>query len=265
MPRMEDWQDDDSETVPPRKNRKTSGSQGSRGRTESQSMQRSGGVEMPPPHMNRAGGGRASAAKARAASGLMKRSDAAAVQTSTSSEEKEDEEDAEEEDMEDEEDEESEKTRIRLDHKGVPVGNHEPTLNKILQKFARDLDPSAQPCWHGQEAAAKRRLMRRVRSEFEFYGDSHELSESWFNTRMSKCVTRVKFQINSKIRAGMGKPADIPLEHWEKLVALQDDPAVKEKSQLMSNISLGRPAKSGATWQQHMAAVSTLVSSHAFI
>ena len=170
----------------------------------------------------------------------------------------------EEEDMEDQEDEEDdhlkEPLRIRLDRRGVPVGSHEPTLGRELQKFARCLDRTATPCWHGQTVAAKRVLLQRMRTEFEFYGETDELSESWFNTRMSRCVTRVKYQINKLIKEGGAKPADIDLEHWEKLVELREDPAVLEKSQIMSSISLGRPSKAGSNWTQSLAAVSALVS-----
>ena len=168
----------------------------------------------------------------------------------------------EEEDMEDEEDDQlKEPLRIRLDRRGVPVGSHEPTLGKELQKFARCLDPTATPCWHGQTVPAKRALLQRMRTEFEFYGETDELSESWFNTRMSRCVTRVKYQINKLIKEGGAKPADIDLQHWEKLVELREDPAVLEKSQIMSSISLGRPSKNGSNWTQSLAAVSALVSS----
>ena len=167
----------------------------------------------------------------------------------------------EEEDMEDEDDDHlKEPLRIRLDCRGVPVGSHEPTLGRELQKFARRLDPTATPCWHEQTVAAKRALLQRVRSEFEFYGETDELSESWFNTRMSKCVTRVKFQINKLIKEGGAKPADIAAQHWEKLVELREDPAVQEKSQIMSSISLRRPSKNGSNWTQSLAAVSALVS-----
>ena len=179
-------------------------------------------------------------------------------------EEFEDDDMEETEDMEDEEDEEddhlNEPLRIRLDRRGVPVGSHEPTLGRELQKFARRLDPTATPCWHGQTVAAKRALLQRVRTEFEFYGETDELSESWFNTRMSRCVTRVKFQINKLIKEGGAKPADIALQHWEKLVELREDPAVQEKSQIMSSISLGRPSKNGSNWTQSLTAVSALVS-----
>ena len=179
-------------------------------------------------------------------------------------EEFEDDDVEEEEDMEDEEDEEDdqlkEPLRIRLDRRGMPVGSHEPTLGRELQKFARRLDPTATPCWHGQTVAAKRALLQRVRAEFEFYGETDELSESWFNTRMSRCVTRVKYQINKLIKEGGAKPADIALQHWEKLVELREDPAVQEKSQIMSSISLGRPSKNGSNWTQSLAAVSALVS-----
>jgi hypothetical protein len=108
--------------------------------------------------------------------------------------------------------------------------------------------------------AAKRALLQRVRTEFEFYGETEELSESWFNTRMSRCVTRVKYQINKLIKEGGAKPADIALQHWEKLVELRENPAVQEKSQIMSSISLGRPSKNGSNWTQSLAAVSALVS-----
>jgi hypothetical protein len=129
-----------------------------------------------------------------------------------------------------------------------------------LQKFARRLDPTANPCWHGQTVAAKRALLQRVRTEFEFYGKTDDLSESWFNTRMSRCVTRVKYQINKLIKEGGAKPADIALQHWEKLVELREDPAVQEKLQIMLSISLGRPSKNGSNWTQSFAAVSALVS-----
>ena len=179
-------------------------------------------------------------------------------------EEFEDDDMEEEEDMEDVEDEEDdhlkEPLRIRLDRRGVPVGSHEPTLGRKLQKFARRLDPTATPCWHGQTVAAKRALLQRVRTEFEFYGETNELSESWFNTRMSRCVTRVKYQINKLIKEGGAKPADIALQHWEKLVELREDPAVQEKSQIISSISLGRPSKNGSNWTQSLAVVSALVS-----
>ena len=65
-------------------------------------------------------------------------------------EEFEDDDVEEEEDMEDEDDDQLKKPlRIRLDHRGVPVGSHEPMLGRELQKFARRLDPTASPCWHG--------------------------------------------------------------------------------------------------------------------
>ena len=108
--------------------------------------------------------------------------------------------------------------------------------------------------------AAKRALLQRVWTEFEFYGETDEFSESWFNTRMSRCVTRVKYQINKLIKEGGAKPADIALQHWEKLVELQEDPAVQEKSILMSSISLGRSSKNGSNWTQSLAAVSALVN-----
>ena len=85
-----------------------------------------------------------------------------------------------------------------------------------------------------------------MRTGFKFYGETDELSESWFNTRMSKCVMRVKYQINKLIKEGGAKPADTDLQHWEKLVELQEDPVVLEKSQIMSSISLRRPSKNGS-------------------
>ena len=109
--------------------------------------------------------------------------------------------------------------------------------------------------------AAKRALLQRVRTEFEFYGETYELSESWFNMRMSRCVTRVKYKINKLIKEGGAKPADIDFQHWEKLVELREDQAMLEKSQIMSSISLGRPSKNGSNWTQSLAAVLALVSS----
>ena len=183
-------------------------------------------------------------------------------------EEFEDDDVEEEEDMEDEDDEEDEEDdrlkeplRIRLDRRGVPVGSHEPTLGRELQKFARCLDLTTTPCSHGQTVAAKRALLQRVRTKFKFYGETYELSKSWFNTMMSRCVMRVKYQINNLIKEGGAKPADIDLQHWEKLVELREDPAVLEKSQIMSSISLGRQSKNGRNWTQSLAADSTLVSS----
>jgi hypothetical protein len=61
---------------------------------------------------------------------------------------------------------------------------------------------------------------------------------------MSRCVTRLKYQINKLIMEGAARPADIAKRHWERLVELQEDPAMQEKSQLMSSISLGRLSKS---------------------
>ena len=194
-----------------------------------------------------------------------------AIQSEEGGFDEEMEEEFEEEDMEDEEDMEGyeeeddgspkEPMRIKLDRYGKPVGSHEPLLNAALQKFARALDPTATPGWKGQQRAAKASLIERVRTEFEFYGDSTELSEKWFNMRMSRCVTRVKFAINKLIRLGHSKPPDIATEHWDKLVEMRDDPAVQEKSQMMSSISLGRPSKHGHAWSQSIAAVSALVSS----
>jgi hypothetical protein len=97
--------------------------------------------------------------------------------------------------------------------------------------------------------------------EFDFYGDAEELSQKWFNSRMSRCVTRVKAGINSLIKQGGAKPADISKRHWDKLVELRDDPDVQHKSHIMSAISLGRPSSKGTAWNQSLTAVSTLVSS----
>ena len=59
----------------------------------------------------------------------------------------------EEKDIEDDEDEEDDQLKeplcIKLNRRGMPVGSHEPTLGRELQKFARCLVPTATPCWHG--------------------------------------------------------------------------------------------------------------------
>jgi hypothetical protein len=46
-------------------------------------------------------------------------------------------------------------------------------------------------------------------------------------------VTRLKYQINKFIKEGAARPANIAKRHWERLVELQKDPVVQEKSQLM--------------------------------
>ena len=93
-----------------------------------------------------------------------------------------DEEMGEEEDMEEyeeeDDDERTEPLRIKLDRHGVPLGSQEPTLSRELQKFAQGLDPTVRPGWHGQLKAAKKALIEQVRMEFEFYGETTELSES---------------------------------------------------------------------------------------
>ena len=86
-------------------------------------------------------------------------------------------------------------------------------------------------------------MIERVRTEFKFYGETTELSERWFNKKMSRYVTRLKYQINKLIKEGAARPTDIAKRHWERLVELQEDPTMQEKSQLMSSISLGRPSK----------------------
>lgn len=193
----------------------------------------------------------------------------------TSSEERDDEEEMEDEEPEDEEMEEDadiqsqneeddeepkDPLRIRLNAKGVPVGSHEAVVTRDLHKFARALDPTVKPGWLGQQRAAKKALIERVQAEFEFYGETTELSQRWFDSKMSRAVTRVKHGINKLIKQGASRPADISKRHWDKLVEMRDDPAVQEKSQIMSSISLGRPSKTGTAWNLSLAAVSTLVS-----
>jgi hypothetical protein len=94
---------------------------------------------------------------------------------SSSSEEAEnaDDDEFDDEDMEEEEDMESfeeeddispkDLLHIKLDRHGVPVGSHEPVVFKELQKFARELDPTVRPGWHGQQKAAKKALIEQVR------------------------------------------------------------------------------------------------------
>lgn len=53
---------------------------------------------------------------------------------------------------------------------------------------------------------------------------------------------------DEKVNQRGKRQAKIPLEHWKKLVALQDNPTLQEKLQLMSKILLGRPSKAGSTW-----------------
>ena len=151
---------------------------------------------------------------------------------SSSSEEDEDAEDDEfdDEDMEEEEDMEGyeeeddlspkDLLRIKLDRHGVPVRSHEPMVFRELQKFARGLDPTVRPGWHGQQKVAKKALIERERTEFEFYGETTELSERWFNKRMSRCMTQLKYQINKLIKEGAARPTDIAKRHWERLVKL---------------------------------------------
>lgn len=151
--------------------------------------------------------------------------------------------------------------RIKLNRQGVPVGHHSPMVARELLKFARALDPTAKPGWHGQHRQAKKSLILRVESTFEFYGFSEELSEKWFNSKMSRCVSRVRYGIMKLIKQGHPRPADIGEVYWDKLVELRDDPAFQEKSEFMSSISLGRPGKSGSSWAQHATAIGSLVSS----
>lgn len=218
-------------------------------------------------HLGRSSGSRAPVPPGKTAM----RSSGSTPQRLSSEEEGEDNDEFDDEDMEEDEEMEGyeeeddmqakEPQRVKLDRHGVPVGAHEPIVFRELLKFARQLDPTARPGWHGQQKTTKKALIERVRTEFQFYGETTELSEKWFNKKMSRSVTRLKYQINKLIKEGAARPADIAKRYWEKLVEMQEDPTVQEKSQHMSSISLGRPSKSGNAWNQSLEAVSTLVSS----
>jgi len=139
------------------------------------------------------------------------------------------------------------------------VGTLTSVFIRDLHAFAKELDPTVMPCWLGQTRNAKRRLWSRIHGSWEFTGPCTELNDSWFRKKMSVCVSQSKFQLNEKIRQGLPRLLDVPQVYWDKLVALQNEPEVIEKSSHMASISNGRPAKDMTTVKLQKTAVYNLV------
>jgi len=158
-----------------------------------------------------------------------------------------------------------ERKKLLLDANGVPTGTLASVFVKDLHAFSKELNPTATPGWLGQSREAKKRLWQRIRGSWEFGGATNELDEGYFRKKMSVCVSRSKFQLNERIRQGLSKPPEVKQIYWDKLVELQNDPDVIEKSGHMANISQGRPPKDEVNMKLHNEAVSNLVVKSIFL
>lgn len=182
------------------------------------------------------------------------------------------------------------KKPIEVDVEGQPWGPMKDSLQKDIQKYAKELDPSSG--WEGQPQKLRRNLYKRLyageycpysrhsnlcfphfvhvfkaiadecvtRVDWEISGDNTKVSDKYIQPIITKTLITARYRINQLIDGDHRRPDDVPLAYWKKMVEIRSTDTAKQKSAHMRAISQSKVSTSKKLKAIEREVVSRLVS-----
>jgi hypothetical protein len=107
------------------------------------------------------------------------------------------------------------KQPVEVDSKGIPVEKMLKPFKVDVKLMARAMDPSEG--YVGQTQEAREKLMVCICDEYEFFGGSRKVSESFIKVLAGKALIKYCHELMKLVDARSPKPPDILSEFWVKL------------------------------------------------